>query len=238
VITFVTFKWRPSPNPIYRSTFGPEQVIVLRNMIARHYQRPHRFVCVTDDAAGLKGIETLPLWNDFAAVPNPNGSHNPSCYRRLKLFHPDAGKVFGEWLVAVDLDLVITGDLAPLLAGDEDFKIWGQSDYPKTQWYNGSIWKLKTGSRPRVWTEFDPRTSPRLALKAGKKGSDQGWFSYILGPNEATWGTQDGIYSYRVHLAKRQYTLPEDARVVVFHGKHDPWSYHCQHHGWIREHYR
>jgi hypothetical protein len=127
--------------------------------------------------------------------------------------------------------------LTSLFSRTEDFVIWGQSDFPKTQWYNGSLWMLKTGSRPKVWSEFDPKTSPMLAQKAGKKGSDQGWFSYILGPNEATWSTADGVYSYRVHLSKRSYELPSDAKVIAFHGRVDPWSYEAQNIEWIKRHY-
>lgn len=236
MLTFVTFKWQP--NPGYRSSYGPAQVLTMRNMIARHYRPPHRFVCVTDDGAGLDSIETVPLWTDHASVLSPHGLHNPSCYRRLKLFAPDAGRIFGDRLVAIDLDMIVVDDLEPLFDRPEDFVIWGQSDYPKTQWYNGSLWMLRTGTRPQVWTQFNAQSSPLQAARAGKKGSDQGWLSYILGPKEATWSTADGVYSWRVHLSKLQYTLPVGARVIAFHGHVDPWSYKAQQHDWVREHYR
>jgi len=236
-LTFVTFKWEAYPG--YRSTFRAEHVNVLFRMIDRHYQAEHRNVCVTDDPVGIDtGIEVLPLWNDFANVPNPNGgARNPSCYRRLKLFHPDAWKQFGERVVAMDLDTVITGDLTPLFDRPEDFVIWGQTDFPKTQWYNGSLWMLRTGTRTKVWSEFQPNVSPRMAMMAGKKGSDQGWFSYILGPKEAIWTTADGVYSYRVHLSKMNWQLPENAKFVAFHGATDPWSYKAQQLDWVRQHW-
>ena len=234
MLTFVCWKWQ---TPGYRSTFRAEHVLTLRRMIKRHYQPAHRFVCVTDDASGLDDVETIPLWDDLGNVPNPLGRHNPSCYRRLKLFAPDAGEVFGEYAVSIDLDMVIVNDIEPLFRGGEDFKIWGQSDYPRTQWYNGSLWSLRTGTRTKVWTEFDPKTSPQKALKAGKKGSDQGWLNYIL-PKEAMWSTKDGVYSCRVHIAKNKWRLPSDARIVAFHGKVDPWSYQAQQIEWVREYYR
>lgn len=237
MLSFVTFKWAPPVG--YRSHFDAENVNTLFAMIRRHYSGPMRAICVTDDAAGIDGsVEIVPLWDDHASVPSPHGSHNPSCYRRLKLFAPDAGETFGERLVAIDLDMVITGSLDPLFDRPEDFVIWGQSDYPATQWYNGSLWMLRTGTRSKVWTKFDAKTSPTLAWKAGKKGSDQGWIGYVLGPKEATWNTKDGVYSYRVHLSKTGYQLPADARVVAFHGKQDPWAYEPQQHAWVREHYR
>lgn len=229
-LTFVTFKWKPRNT--YRSIFGPEAVIVLRNMLQRHYAKPHRFVCVTDDYTGLQGIETFPLWNDHAEVPNPNGSHNPSCYRRLKLFAPEAQEWFGDRVVCIDLDTVIVNDIAPLFDQDVDFKIWGESDFPK-QWMNGSLWMLRTGSRPQVWSKFDPRTSPMKAKKAGARGSDQGWMSYVLGKHEAMWGREDGVYSFRKHIQPLGH-LPNDARIVMFHGRVDPWSYQGQAIPWVK----
>ena len=237
MLTFVTWKWK-SPMG-YRSTFESEHVNVLFRMVDRHYKLPHRKICVTDDKAGIDGsIEVVPLWDDLSTVPNPNGRHNPSCYRRLKLFAPDAGLTFGDRVVSLDLDMVIVGDLIPLFERPEDFVIWGQSDFPKTQWYNGSLWMLRTGTRPQVWTQFDGKTSPNLAMKAGKRGSDQGWFSYILGPNEAIWTAKDGVYSYRVHLSQVCWQLPENARIIAFHGRIDPWSYEAQQHPWVRTHWR
>lgn len=234
-LSFVTWLWQ---TPGYRSTFDAEAVNALFRMVERHYQAPHRKICVTNLPQGIdRSIEIVPDREDFINVSNPNGSHNPSCYRRLRAFAPEAGKTFGERLVSLDLDSVIVGDLRPLLDRPEDFVIWGQTDFPKSQWYNGSLWLLRTGSRPKVWTEFNPKISPHQAKRAGKRGSDQGWFSYILGPREATFSTGDGVYSYRVHVQPKGNVLPENARVVFFHGRHDPWDYACQQVPWIREHY-
>lgn len=233
-ITFVSWRWL---SPVgYRSVFGPETVYALREMIARHYAHHFRFVCVTDRPKELPGIETIPMWDDCAAIPSPFGRHNPSCYRRLKVFAPDAGKMFGERLVSIDLDTVIVNDITPLFDRPEDFVIWGCSDYPR-QWFNGSLMMLRTGTRPQVWTTFDEDTSPEIAKRAGCFGSDQGWIRYVLGKNEATWGERDGIYSHRKHIAPRGDILPENARIVFFHGKVDPWHYRAQHVPWIKKFY-
>lgn len=234
-LTFMCWKWKPSNG--YRSTFGPDAVHVLKSMVGRHYRLPHRFVCITDDTSGLDGVDTFPLWEDYANIPNPGGAHNPSCYRRLKVFAPEAQAWFGERIVSIDLDTVIVDDITTLLQRSEDFVIWGESDFPKTQWYNGSLWMLRTGTRTKVWTKFNPRHSPRIARKAGARGSDQGWFSYILGPHEATWGRSDGVFSYRKHIAPKGGGLPSSAKIVAFHGRVDPWSYAGQQIPWIREHW-
>lgn len=234
-LTFVAWRWQPKPG--YRSTFGPETVYALRHMIAAHYPHPHRFVCVTDRPEDLPGIETIRLWTDLSDMPSPLGHSYPSCYRRLKVFAPDAGTLFGTRLVSMDLDTVIVGDLTPLFDRPEDVVLWGESDFPGRQHYCGSMWMLRTGTRPHVWATFDPRTSPRTAAKAGARGSDQAWLSYSLGPNEARWTKRDGVYSFRKDIARMGHRLPADARIVFFHGKEDPWSYKCRQLPWVQRHY-
>lgn len=234
-LSVVTFKWRPMPG--YRSSFGPEAVNTLQRMVARHYPKPHKFICCTDDPAGLDpAVTVVPLWDEFAAVPSPHGGKQPSCYRRLKAFAPAIAEVFGERFVWMDLDTVVTGDLTPIFERSEDFVMWGETN-PKS-FYNGSLVMMTAGARRQVYEDFDPTTSPRRALKAGKFGSDQGWISYKLGPGEATWGRKDGVYSFRVHLAPNGNRLPAEARLVMFHGHVDPWDYSAQQIDWVREHYQ
>lgn len=232
-LCFVTWRWTPPKN--YRSTFGPETVFALREMVARHYSKPHRFVCVTDQPEALPGIETIRLWPDLSDLPSPFGHSYPSCYRRLKVFAPDAGELFGPRLVSIDLDMVIVGNIEPLFDRDDEFIAWGESDF-KAQKFCGSIWMLKTGTRPQVWTEFDPKTSPARARAAGCRGSDQAWLSYML-PNAATWGKKDGVYSYRKDIAFNRNKLPLNAKVVAFHGKQDPWGPRAQNIDWVKAHY-
>jgi hypothetical protein len=236
MLSVVTWKWRPQPG--YHSSFEPECVNTLARMVARHYPHPHRFVCVTDDPVGIdSGIEIVKLWNDFANVPSPHGRNKPSCYRRLRLFHPDAGQWFGDRYVSLDLDCVITGDLTPLWNRPEDVVFWGDTN--RRTFYNGSMMLLKAGSRPQVWTDFNPQVSPRQAMTSGQFGSDQGWISYRLGKGEARWTAADGVYSYRNQIQPNGRHLPGNARVVMFHGRFDPWVEAVQaRHPWIRQHYR
>jgi len=230
----VTFKWK---TPGYRSTFSAKHVNTLRRMIERNYKREHEFVCVTDDFAGLDdGIRRVPLWNDHATLRNPMGRHQPSCYRRLKLFSMEAKDIIGPRFVAIDLDVVILGDLRPIFDREEDFIMWGDT-HPRT-FYNGSLVMMTAGARREVWDDFDPMRSPALAKAAGHFGSDQGWISYRLGPGQPTWGMAEGVYSYRVHMEQGRKPIPDNAKIVVFHGKVDPWSPLAQRHRWVRENWR
>lgn len=234
-LTVVTFKWRAPPG--YRSTFRGEHVDTLRRMVARHYQRPHRFICITDDASGIQepDVELFEIWDDFSRVANPSGRKNPSCYRRLRLFAAQPGAFLGPRFVVLDLDCVILRDLAPLWDRPDPFVIWRSTTSGNP--YNGSMWMLEAGARPHVWRDFDPDTSPRLTRRAGLYGSDQAWMAYAMGPDEATWSPADGVHSYRNEVESNG-RLPKGARVVFFHGKTDPWDRTAQRLDWVRENYR
>lgn len=235
-LSIVTWRWKPRDG--YRSSFGPETVNVLRRMVARHYPDPHRFLCVTDDAEGIdQDVEIITPWNDFADVPSPHGGKNPSCYRRLRMFHPEISAVFGERFVSLDLDVVITGDMRPVWNRHEDFVAWGDTNPQPGSHYNASMLLLRAGSRSQVWNQFDPLTSPQLSLRARCWGSDQGWISYVLGKGEARWSKTDGVYSFRNHL-QHSPVLPDNARIAIFHGSSDPWAAKVQmRYEWVRENY-
>ena len=61
--------------------------------------------------------------------------------------------------------------------------------------------------------------------------------SFILGKGERTWGRSDGVYSFRKHVKPLGH-LPDDARMVMFHGNVDPWGYQAQVIPWVRENWK
>jgi len=236
MLRIVTFKWKPAPG--YHTRYEARHVNVMARMVARFYQAPHEVVCITDDAEGLDaGIRVVPLWSDFADLPNPKGPLFPSCYRRLKTFSAEAAQLIGERFVMLDLDCVLTDDVRPLWDRPEDFVIL-KSHYERL-WYSGAMILMHAGARAQVWTEFDPLTSPAQARAEGHFGSDQAWIAARLGPNEATWSTQDGVYSFSQHVAPNRGALPANARLVNFHGIINPWDDRVMEQlGWVREYWR
>lgn len=236
MISVVCFKWS---KPGYRSTFLPVHVNTLRRMVERNYPHPHRFICVTDDPVGLDdGIEYVPLWNDHANLPNPSWPQGPSCYRRLKVFSDWFGDIAGDRFVCVDLDVVITGDLTPLWHRPESLLMW-ETGHP-TITHCASMFMATAGMHRKIWDDFDPRISPRLAIQSGRmKGSDQAWMYHCMRGQIAGWGTKDGAYSYRDHCVRRHRgELPKGSRIVMFHGKPDPWAHTAlQASPWIHDHY-
>lgn len=229
MVTVVTFKWE---TPGYRAKFTSEHVNILRRMVARHYDKPHRFLCITDNPDGLDGgIETAPLWSDHRHVPNPTGGGRPACYLRLKLFDPSIREVLGDRFVMLDLDCIITGDLSPIFDRPEDAVFWNA---PKVPWpYNGAMYMMNTGARPQVWEDFDPETSPAETTARGYRGSDQAWISHKLGRGEAVWTDKDGVY-YLGAMRNRR-VPPPNARIIFTTGGTAPWTLPYQ---WVKRHYR
>lgn len=223
--------------PRYRTTFTAAHVNAFAANVGRHYRRPHRVLCVTNLRQGIApGIVIVPDRADFSNLTSPSGRAFPSCYRRLRLFHPDAAQWFGDRFVSVDLDFVATGDLAPLWDMPDEFVAYRDPTFPRQ--YCGSMLLLTAGARPYVWQAFDPIRSPVLASHNGFRGSDQAWISYAA-PFARLWGVEHGVYSYQHDIARRaRGELPEDARAVVFHGRVKPWDEEARRLEWVREHWR
>jgi hypothetical protein len=237
VINVCTFFWRP--NKIYRSQFTAEHVNIWARMMRRGYPRAGDVICFTNEEGDFDtSVVTIKkMWPDHCNVPSPWGPTGPSCYRRLKLFGPDAERLVGtKRFVVTDMDCVVTGDLTPLFDRPDDFVIWG--DTMRSSYYNGSMMLMSAGARPQVWADFDPVKSPQQVHRMGFKGSDQGWISFKLGRGERLWTTKDGVYSYRLHIRTRGKELPEGARIVFFHGHIDPWHREAAGLSWVRENYR
>lgn len=238
-ITVVCWKWKPYGG--YRSQFSSEHVNVLASMVSRNCSGPYEVVCVTDDHKGIdSSVRIVDLWDDYAELVSPADRkgirRNPSCYRRLRMFSRDAASWGGRRMLSLDLDVVITGDIYPLGAIEDDFAAFGDT-HPST-YYNGGLICLKAGTRTKVWEKFDPIESPKIGLSMNQYGSDQAWIGACLGPNERKFGVKDGVFSYRCYVRPRGMLLPKDARVVLFHGEYDPWGEEAQGLGWVKDNWK
>lgn len=239
MLSVVTFLWQ---KPGYRSKFTLEHVATLARMVRRHYPDKHRFVCFTDQVDKPVGCVSddvpytlAPLWTELADVPHPWGDHNPSCFRRLRLYSNWAKKALGDRVVQMDLDLVITGDLRPLWNRSDPFVFWSDQLNPHGR-VNGAMQLITPGLRDDVWSEFDPTLAAQVGRSKGCWGSDQGWIAHKFAPgSHGSFGAVDGCFSWRVHCKPNGGALPDGARVVNFHGLEDPWTIDLP---WIKKYYR
>lgn len=239
-LSVVCWKWSAPDRP---ADFRASYVNTVRAMFARHYPEPFRFICVTDDGNGLdSSIEVVPFPVTFEHVPAPRGVRFPSSYRRLWNFSAEARPILGDRIFAIDIDIIFTADLRPLLSASEDFVSWWDPRFNRGGGWKGRIKKVpggiylhRTGTMTHVWNSFDPDKSPAIAEKAGTRGSDQGWMSYMIYPAKKAWTVDDGVYSIKWING----SLPENARVVSTPGELKPWHPELQKkHPWIREHWR
>lgn len=226
-LTVVLCKWQDKHHN-YGGKFDSAHVNALAGMIRTHYPDQHRIVCFTDDPDGIDSrIEVHPIWDDYAALPNPTGGGRPSCYRRLKLWSKDMLQILGPRFVHLDLDTVVCGDLRPLWNRPEPLVMY--KDYHERWPYAGGTYMMDTGKFACVWEQFDPVTSPRLASHKGYQGSDQAWLNYILPPDLPSWHKEDGIYR---QLPRQFAKKPYNARIVFTTGLRPPWG---QDISWMRE---
>lgn len=213
MLTIATFKWRGWRGNMYTA----KHVLALRNMVGRHLRQPHRFVCITDDKRGLRDVETLPLWPMHEGF-DAEVLHHPNCYRRMLLFADEARLLFGDRILHLDLDCIITGALDPLIPEPgTGFKVvkGHVADY------NGSMWYVEPGYRPDLWHGLTQDAADRAQAGTGGYGSDQVWMSHML-PSHATWGPEDGVYQYHTDITSGE--VPAGARVIFFAGPKKPWK--------------
>lgn len=211
-------------------------------MVDRHLKIPHRFVVASDDPTGLDSdIEVVPLPAELLRL----GHRFP----KLLLFSPEAKALFGDWLLFLDLDLVILDDITPLISA-HDFRIMRTftERREKEMPYNSSLMLLRTGSRPQVWDRLGleegfaaERVAALMSDPVNRMGaSDQFWIAKTLGGLEKTWRSdEDGVTIYRPDTLGALDVPPPGTRIVFFPGRFAPSMDLLQRrHPWVRENWR
>lgn len=233
MIAVCCYYWQDSERQRNYS-FTHDHVRILRNMVARNLTLPHKFICLSDET--ISDIETVPLdWR----------SHVPgTCGLKLQWWKPDFGSVVGaERILGLDLDLVVTGSIDPLIDRPEDVVLFRNPNFSlerRRAYWQGSIQLFDAGARPKVWTEFFlPRARGIVNSRFG--GFEQAWLSEALSWDEAHWTDADGIYGLgRLGDVRPGVTteLPANARIVVTPGNRMPGQAELQaKHPWVAQHY-
>jgi hypothetical protein len=159
--------------------YGPEYVLNLKAGVERHCHTPHEFICFTDDP--VEGVRCEPLTVKL-----------PGWWSKLSLFE------MRRPLLYFDLDMVIVGDIQPLLD-------WQGFGILKNQWadlegYNSSVMKL-TGNEGFVWDKFHPGV---MALRG-----DQDWLN-VCYPKQPTFPPQ-WVPSFKLDKLYWQGNIPAKA---------------------------
>lgn len=217
----------------WNGRYGRQHLEKMRNMLARHLSLPHRITCITDRKSDV------PVGMGYFDVKHTVPANDFNCIRRMWLYagpqpkgKPWPGDL-GDRLLQLDLDVVLTASIDPLIDRPEPLVIWKSDStrkpYRPHGWaYNATVLLLTPGARADVYERYsrDPRGVGRDADEAGwdvKTCSDQAIATYLLKEQPtAHWTIDDGIYSYRGIAGPeglRDKGLPANCRVVSFHGR-------------------
>lgn len=215
MLTVVSWLWS---QPGGRTIYKPEHVWIWASMVERHLKMPHKLLCVTSETDLPPNVERVDPPGEFEDITPKWGAAKPNCFRRLVMFRKNAAKTFGRRFVSMDIDCAIGGPLDPLFDRPDDFVICKGTDQSRP--YNGSMMLLKAGSRPQVYDKFDQSAAD--VSGSLYHGSDQAWLMHCLGPNEATWGEADGVWSWNRYMPNMKKAEPT---ILFFPGKWKPWNY-------------
>lgn len=214
--------------------YGRQHLVNMQAMLARHLSLPHRTVCITDRKTDV------PAGMGYFNIKHTLLSYDHNCLRRMWLYGGKPKKVGRPWpgdlgdrLLQLDLDVVLTDDITPIVDRTEPLVIWQSESTRKPNrphgWaYNATVMLLTPGARADVFSRYEADQHGVIAA-ANRDGwdvkttSDQGVATFLMKDNPpSVWTQEDGIYSYRAFAGPdgmKDKGLPEGCRIVSFHGR-------------------
>jgi len=239
MLSVVVFTWTPygdqkesipSQNIV---KYGAEHVNKHFRMVSQNLNIPFRYHLFTDKIYGEydEGIKVQPLWDICRDLGG--------CYNRLYTFSGEMSLLIGERAVYMDLDMIITGDITPLLDRDESFVYFKMRGSNGTGWrMNNGLYMMDTGRRSFVWEKFIESPEYAIANRKGP-GTDQGWTNAVLDlDSEAHWTQGKYIYDMRQDFLETGRTeLPDDCRIVTWAGPRDPTVGDWSKYPWVKKYY-
>jgi len=232
--------------------YGPDYVNKLRNMVQRHLQRPHRFVCFTDDTAGIDpNIETKPIpmvgFSEFDERKPWTFGHG---WLKLTSFAPTLYDLQGRTLF-LDLDIVVLDSLDPFFDAQADFTVIKEWD-KKDETGNTSCYLYTIGAHADA-LEFLKNDYPRSISNV--RNEQEFITQFVARQGRLAYWPAEWCRSFKRHCMRKglmswfaEPTIPQDARIVIFHGKPNPpdaiagvsgkWYRRVLPTRWVAEHWR
>jgi hypothetical protein len=204
---FVCWLWNGHGFWKQTARYNETHVAVLASMLKRH--GGHELACVTNMPIAVGGVRRLRMPDRVAELPD----YLPKLWAWSSEFHD----MIDERFASIDLDVVLTGDIAPILQTNAPLRIW---DHAKHEPYNTSLFSLEPGYGQEVWASYTPERVASARAKAGYWTGDQSWVAHVLGDGEETFGDRSGVIAYRPE--KHQREMPRAANAVFFCGPYDP----------------
>ena len=226
--------------------FSAEYVNRLYAMVSRNLSSPFRFVCFTENSAGIRDeveIQDLPELDLPAGAPERG-------WRKLTVFKKDFGGLSGTTLL-LDLDVVIVGSLDDFFSHSGDFLIAHDKKNPNKQEGNSSIFRFEIGQYPQILQYFEQNS----ALVKNQVRHEQAYLSremHKLGKLE--YWPDEWVPSFKYRCCPswlkswlQAPSIPAGAKVILFHGLPNPpeaikgisgkWYRHIKPSPWIKDYW-
>ncbi|MDM0044333.1 glycosyltransferase [Variovorax dokdonensis] len=207
--------------------YGPEYVNKLYAMTRRHLSGQFRFICLTDDAVGIrKEVECFPI-PPVEIRPELPGVRDRA-WRKLTTFSADLGDKYGLEGTALflDLDVVVVGSLDEFFTVPGEFLIIKDYRRPWRVTGNSSVYRWKIGALTDVLAYFREH---EVAIRQKFRNEQTYLSDYLHGKGKLAYWPSEWCPSFKYHgipLWPSNYWrppfVPEGAKVMVFHGECNP----------------
>jgi hypothetical protein len=201
--------------------YAPEWVNRLYAMVARNTTWSIRFVCFTDDPAGIRReVECQPL-PPVRIDPRAGGKYWP----KLGLMRDDLGGLSGMTL-ALDLDLVVLDNIDDFFTYPGRFCIIREWKNPHLGYGNSSVTRHFVGLEGAVLDRF--YATPPEVLREKYNSLDQNFLTKNL--DEVTFWPEEWCVPFPLRCLPRNRILrffstpkrPESGKILVFYGSITP----------------
>lgn len=206
--------------------YGPEYVNKLHSMVHRHLHRPFRFVCLTDDGAGIDPaveVKSIPMvgFEEFDQRKPWTFGHG---WLKLTSFANPLYDLQGRTLF-LDLDIVILDSLDPFFEQKGEFiviKEWDKKDGTG----NTSCYLYTIGAHADA---LEHLKNDYPASIAPVRNEQEFITLYLARQGKLSYWPEEWCRSFKRHCLQpgimgwfKPPTIPKGARLIAFHGKPNP----------------
>ena len=206
--------------------YGPEYVNRLYAMVRRHLSGDFNFICLTDDADGIRSeVQCLPI--PPLNLQLPPGQRD-GAWKKLTTFEADLHGLRGTALF-LDVDVVVVGSLDAFFEEPGEFLII--HDYARP-WRtaritgNSSVYRFELGAHSDVLAYF---RSHMAEVQAGFRNEQAFLSDFLHRQGKLGYWPEGWCPSFKYHGIPawptnywREPFVPEGARIMVFHGECNP----------------
>jgi hypothetical protein len=206
--------------------YGPDYVNRLYAMVRRHLTGDFSFVCLTDDAKGIRSeVQCFPIPPlDLELAPG----QPDRAWKKLTTFEADLYGLRGTALF-VDLDVVVVGSLDAFFEQPGEFLIIHDYERPwrrRRITGNSSVYRFELGAHPDVLANFRQNMD---AVQAEYRNEQAYLSDFMHRQGKLAYWPEAWCPSFKYHGIPtwptnywREPFVPEGARIMVFHGECNP----------------